>query len=111
MLPDRLRSEIAINVHLETLKKVLAFALKGINKIVLTFALKGIYEIVLTFALKGIYKIVLTFALNGSYKIALNPLTASLFVCLFVLLLYVQINSYHHGGTVSSPNHTFHGQA
>ena len=25
---------------------------------------------------------------------------------LFVLLLYVQVNSYGHGGTVSSPNHT-----
>ena len=26
---------------------------------------------------------------------------------LFVLLLYVPVNSYDHGGTVSSPNHTF----
>ena len=30
---------------------------------------------------------------------------ALIFVCLFVLLLYV--NSYGHCGTVSSPNHTF----
>ena len=31
-----------------------------------------------------------------------------MFVCLFVLLLYVsQVNSYGHGRTVSSPNHTF----
>ena len=28
-------------------------------------------------------------------------------VCLFVLLLFVPVNSYGHGGTVSSPNHTF----
>ena len=27
--------------------------------------------------------------------------------CLFVLLLYVPVNSYCHYGTVSSPNHTF----
>ena len=26
---------------------------------------------------------------------------------LFVLLLYIPVNSYGHGGTVSSPNHTF----
>ena len=31
-----------------------------------------------------------------------------LFVCLFVLLLYVAVNSYGHGGgEVSSPNHLF----
>ena len=30
-----------------------------------------------------------------------------LFVCLFVLLLLSQVNSYGHGGTVSSPNRTF----
>ena len=29
------------------------------------------------------------------------------FACLFVLLLYVPVNSYGHGGTVSSHNHTF----
>ena len=28
-------------------------------------------------------------------------------LCLLVLLLYVPGNSYGHGGTVSSPNHTF----
>ena len=28
-------------------------------------------------------------------------------VCLFVLLLYVPSHGYGHGGTVSSPNHTF----
>ena len=28
-------------------------------------------------------------------------------VCLFVLLLYSQVNSYGHGGTVRSPNQTF----
>ena len=27
---------------------------------------------------------------------------------LFVLLLYVLVNCYGHGGTVSSPNHTFY---
>ena len=27
--------------------------------------------------------------------------------CLFVLLLYVQVNSHGHAGMVSSPNHTF----
>ena len=26
---------------------------------------------------------------------------------LFVLLLHIQVNSYGHGGTVSSPDHTF----
>ena len=32
--------------------------------------------------------------------------------CLFVLLLFTsRVNSYGHGGTVSSPNHTFSGQA
>ena len=30
-----------------------------------------------------------------------------LFVCLFVLLLYVPVNSYGHGGEVSSPKHLF----
>ena len=34
-----------------------------------------------------------------------------LFVCMFVLLLNVPVNSYGHGGKVSSPNHTFRGQA
>ena len=31
--------------------------------------------------------------------------------CLFVLLLYVPVNSYGHYGMVSSPNHTFPGQS
>ena len=32
-------------------------------------------------------------------------------VCLFVLLLYVPVNSFGHEGTVRSPNRTFPGQA
>ena len=41
--------------------------------------------------------------------IAINTLWHELadFYCLFVLLLYLPVNSYGHGGTVSSPNHTF----
>ena len=32
---------------------------------------------------------------------------SNIVICLFVLLLYVPVNNYGHGGTVSSPNHTF----
>ena len=42
-------------------------------------------------------------------------LSVCLIVCLFVLLLYIPamviVNSYGHGGTVSSPYHTFPRQA
>ena len=34
-------------------------------------------------------------------------ITCDPFDCLFVLLLYVPVNSFDHGGTISSPNHTF----
>ena len=40
------------------------------------------------------------------HTLVTHPPEAS-FVRLFVLLLYVPINSYGYGGTVSSPNHTF----
>ena len=38
------------------------------------------------------------------------PAYAEMFL-LFVLLLSVTVKSYSHGGTVSSPDHTFPGQA
>ena len=44
---------------------------------------------------------------NAFMKLERNQVLNVCLFCLFVLLLYIPVNSYGHGGTVSSPNHTF----
>ena len=47
---------------------------------------------------------ILTFITVSKFNLPPPP---TWWLLLYVLLLYVPINSYVHGGTVSSPNHTF----
>ena len=49
--------------------------------------------------------------LRFTFSVPITAPAICFFVCLFVLCFTSQVNSYGHCGTVSSPNHTFPGQA